>query len=254
YLYFMGKKGDLNFSFNDELNPDSCFQLNLIANDIRIVADQEYDIPLLLDRDINLDGIQLSIVENSSIHAGSLFTSNTINNFIGQSQLHNANSKVCVTWIQSDSLPLNSPFMGKQDKELCTLHFKSKIDGYLHDILNLSGVNDNMLIENLSGQKYTITLFYRNFHLNNKNLSKNNGYTVAPNPASDYIRIMNSGSNDIMEKQFEYSLYTITGELIEKANKTGSELKISELAQGVYVLKLLFNKSQPQVIIKFIKI
>lgn len=63
---------------------------------------------------------------------------------------------------------------------------------------------------------------------------------IYPNPSSDYITITNSEKLAIKT----ISIYSISGKLIKKIDEISSEIKISELQEGLYLLNLVTQNDE----------
>lgn len=75
---------------------------------------------------------------------------------------------------------------------------------------------------------------------NSTHLSSNNDIsnliTVYPNPAKNYVTI---NTNGIVQGEYDVMIYNIQGQLVlSQRNNTNATLNISELANGMYILKL----------------
>ena len=81
------------------------------------------------------------------------------------------------------------------------------------------------------------------------NINKtSNGVTVYPNPASSVLTIKNAAAGQLV------SIYNITGQNVKnvKLNSFNSQISISDLKQGIYVMKVL-DKEDDSSVVRFIK-
>ena len=82
-------------------------------------------------------------------------------------------------------------------------------------------------------------------------------YKIYPNPTSHTITIEASGNYDAQQDNFEVTVYTIDGKLVDQISgiisKVNNDLqaKFAELYRGVYVLDILYNNQKTQ--LKIIK-
>lgn len=82
--------------------------------------------------------------------------------------------------------------------------------------------------------------------LNKKLEVSNNHLNIYPNPATDKLFIKNNSTDDC-----KYFIFSLLGDLID-SGLMKSEINISNLVNGVYVLKITCNNNQSQVL-KFVK-
>ncbi|PHS64804.1 MAG: hypothetical protein COB12_07765 [Flavobacterium sp.] len=75
----------------------------------------------------------------------------------------------------------------------------------------------------------------------------NTNINIYPNPTSDKIIIPNEFVTN------EYSIYSLTGELIKSGKLNTNEIQIAELNAGIYILKIRDNKSDKMNVFKMIK-
>ena len=68
-----------------------------------------------------------------------------------------------------------------------------------------------------------------------KELSKSNSLTVFPNPADKLLTIS-------LEGEFEFSILSLDGKLIQKGKIVNSEINVESLNSGVYYLEIISDK------------
>lgn len=73
--------------------------------------------------------------------------------------------------------------------------------------------------------------------------------TIYPNPASDFIYIMNNNSSKL-----KYHLYNVQGKLVKKANipEVNNTIRVNDLNEGIYFLRLEDGASQSSLTKKII--
>lgn len=110
----------------------------------------------------------------------------------------------------------------------------------------LHGVNDLHIIKNKIFLAGTYGKIYRSQSrvLNINNFSYNQEILIYPNPAKDFVKILNT---DISDKINSIELYNYIGQKVYKENTTNqSEIKInlSNFKKGVYFVKINFKHTQ----------
>lgn len=82
-------------------------------------------------------------------------------------------------------------------------------------------------------------------------IAENNlgGFTMYPNPTSDFIRFSTANTN---EKIKTVTIYTVSGKLIKKDNAAGNSVSVQELQNGTYII-ILENNLGKKFSSKFIK-
>ena len=60
---------------------------------------------------------------------------------------------------------------------------------------------------------------------------------VLPNPAQDFVRILN------INAPFNYELYSSLGQLIRQGHLQDSEISVRDLQAGIYYLKITEGKN-----------
>ena len=85
------------------------------------------------------------------------------------------------------------------------------------------------------------TYYYSGLTTTIANKAKNtesNGLSIYPNPTSDIIHLQNiKGDNS------HYTIYNIQGILVKKGNLVNSEINITELNRGIYILTIEINST-----------
>ncbi len=71
--------------------------------------------------------------------------------------------------------------------------------------------------------------------------------TLAPNPATDYIEVM-----DTKQQYISYSIMNIDGKVLRQADYTSSKIDLSDLSHGTYMISLI-NINAQQSVVQFIK-
>lgn len=72
------------------------------------------------------------------------------------------------------------------------------------------------------------------------NILSNNKFSIAPNPAHDFINI----SFDGLYKPNDFEIYNATGQLIMKGKIINNKVGVNSLSKGVYFLKINLNGKQ----------
>lgn len=72
------------------------------------------------------------------------------------------------------------------------------------------------------------------------NILSNNEFSIAPNPAHDFINI----SFDGLYKPNDFEIYNATGQLIMKGKIINNKVGVNSLSKGVYFLKINLNGKQ----------
>jgi hypothetical protein len=72
----------------------------------------------------------------------------------------------------------------------------------------------------------------------NKNIAKNNDFTIAPNPANGFFQISNVGS------AADCSIYDLSGKLVfHNVVEEQANIDISNLSNGTYLVKVISEHS-----------
>lgn len=90
-----------------------------------------------------------------------------------------------------------------------------------------------------SNQFITITELSGITNVQNQNPNKNHELILSPNPATDFLEI--SFTKEFNNQPFRVEVYNQSGILISKFNNS-TRINLQKLADGVYTIKVLFNK------------
>ena len=108
----------------------------------------------------------------------------------------------------------------------------ARADSY---ITGLESVDSLKLVASFTQNFYDSMNFSCTPMVGIKELSKSNSLTVFPNPADKLLTIS-------LEGEFEFSILSLDGKLIQKGKIVNSEINVESLNSGVYYLEIISDK------------
>lgn len=123
--------------------------------------------------------------------------------------------------------------------------------GFDYPVSSILTIEDNLLIggsfiEYNGTEVFGIIKLQADNQLSNTDFSSSN-FSISPNPAKDFLNV--TMLNDTVMESYE--IYNVVGQKVISANAEQQSIDVSELANGVYIIKLKSNNGSQN--IKFIK-
>ncbi len=117
---------------------------------------------------------------------------------------------------------------------------KGVINGTFSNVIFPTLASDRKWVLNYSANEVVLSI-ETNVPLSTKDINTNDVIAIYPNPATDVLSINNIGLKT------PYSIYNVSGSLIQKGRTVNSQIDINRLSKGNYFLRIL-SKDAVQVV------
>lgn len=237
--FFKGiKMGDLND--DNSSNGNSSYEsANLILKDDIVYAGQSTKFAITTDRDHYASALQVEFVKSDDMD---FFIPICDLGLYGTETIKDLGDKYIYSWLANDQIAKSGGVYLPKGSILFNVKMISKSNSILSNMIHITSEINNKLRSNKAIPTYLLTLKVED-QITTSVVDQNdqNNWMPVPNPTSDQVVLLNAHNIKAID------LYTSTGQLIESWNTAVTQLNLSHVAPGAYLIRASHNDATTSV-------
>lgn len=238
YFFKAIKLGDINDDNSSNVN--SAYEsANLILKDEIVYAGQINKFAITTDRDHYASALQVEFVKSNEMEFFSLICDLGL---YGTETIKDLGDKYIYSWLANDQIAKSGGVFLPKGSILFNVKLISKSNSILSNMIHITSEINNKLRSNKAIPTYLLSLEVEGqITTSVDDQTNNNNWMPAPNPTSEQVVVLNANNIETID------LFSSTGQLIESWKMPLTQLNVSHVAPGAYLLRANHNDATTSV-------